>query len=224
MKTKASFDREARRVHGAAVALAALVAVRLLSGAPAHALYLDEDRDLSVRLRAYTQTSMATQHYEVQSDPPTGVGQIVSQRNFFNPEFDAKFPGGPSSRPDFAGIIYPGPSPYAAPRPNAKQLPPPAVPKDVPPSFSACPGSGDRVHAVWALEYYSTMLAQSVPNIELHLYGRGTHGGGGTDRGGTPLGTWQLRFIEWFRDLGFLGKPGEETRAARDVAAWAAKR
>jgi endo-1,4-beta-xylanase len=30
-----------------------------------------------------------------------------------------------------------------------------------------------------------------------------------------------LRFIDWFRDLGFLQKPGVETRAARDVAAFA---
>lgn len=27
--------------------------------------------------------------------------------------------------------------------------------------------------------------------------------------------------MDWFRDLGFLGKPGEETRAAKDVAEYA---
>ena len=36
-----------------------------------------------------------------------------------------------------------------------------------------------------------------------------------------PMGTWQYRFIDWFRDLGFLQKPGVETKAARDVAAFA---
>jgi len=46
--------------------------------------------------------------------------------------------------------------------------------------------------------------------------------GGLTDRGGLPLGTWQFRFIDWFRDLGFLEAPGTETRAARDVATRAA--
>jgi endo-1,4-beta-xylanase len=40
-----------------------------------------------------------------------------------------------------------------------------------------------------------------------------------TDRNDIPLGTWQFRFIDWFRDLGFLQKPGVETKAARDVAA-----
>ena len=42
--------------------------------------------------------------------------------------------------------------------------------------------------------------------------------GGLTDRNDIPLGTWQFRFIDWFRDLGFLQKPGVETKAARDVA------
>jgi hypothetical protein len=41
--------------------------------------------------------------------------------------------------------------------------------------------------------------------------------GGLTDRNGIPLGTWQERFIDWFRDLGFLQKPGVETKAARDI-------
>jgi hypothetical protein len=34
-----------------------------------------------------------------------------------------------------------------------------------------------------------------------------------------PFGTWQDRFIDWFRDLGFLGKPGVETKAAQEIAA-----
>ena len=46
--------------------------------------------------------------------------------------------------------------------------------------------------------------------------------GGLTDRGDIPLGTWQARFVDWFRDLGFLQKPGVETKAARDVAAFVA--
>jgi len=68
------------------------------------------------------------------------------------------------------------------------------------------------------MEYYSAMLMKGVPNIEMHLYGNGVHGGAMTDRRGIPFGTWQTRFIEWFRDLGFLEKAGVETKAARDVA------
>ena len=44
--------------------------------------------------------------------------------------------------------------------------------------------------------------------------------GGLTDRNDTPFGTWQYRFIDWFRDLGFLQKPGVETKAAKDIAAF----
>jgi len=133
---------------------------------------------------------------------------------------------GTTSRPDFAGIIYPGPSPFA------RNRTPPPIPRTAPPAFVVCGGSGDRGHAVWAIEYFNAMLALSVPNIEMHIYGNGRHpgdalpdgsrmSGGLTDRNGIPFGTWQDRFIDWFRDLGFLQKPGVETKAARDSAAFA---
>jgi len=121
---------------------------------------------------------------------------------------------GITSRPDFVGIIYPGPSPFAHNRT------PPPIPRNVPPAFITCAGSGDKGHAVWAIEYFNAMLALSVPNIEMHLYGNGRHGGGLTDRNDIPFGTWQYRYIDWFRDLGFLQKPGVETKAAKDIAAF----
>jgi acetyl esterase/lipase len=139
---------------------------------------------------------------------------------------DASDPrAGISSRPDFIGVIYPGPSPFA------RNRTPPPIPRNVPPSFVVCAGSGDRGHAVWAMEYFSAMLAASVPNIEMHIYANGRHpgdplpdgsrmSGGLTDRNGIPFGTWQVRFLEWFRDLGFLQKPGVETKAAKDTAAF----
>lgn len=133
---------------------------------------------------------------------------------------------GISSRPDFVGIIYPGPSPFA---PNHRA---PAIPRTVPPAFIACAGSGDRVHAVWAMQYYSAMLDLGVPNIEMHLYGTGRHPGealpdgsrmsaGLSGRNNFPMTTWQVRFIDWFRDLGFLQNPGVQTRAALESEAFA---
>ena len=120
-----------------------------------------------------------------------------------------------------------------SPTPFARNRTAPPIPKDVPPAFLVCGGAGDRAHAVWALEYYQAMLMAGVPNVELHLYGNGRHpgdplpdggrmSGGLTDRNGIPYGTWQYRFIDWARDLGFLQKPGIETRAAKDVAAFVA--
>lgn len=144
-------------------------------------------------------------------------------------EFDKKnsTPGDPlagvSSRPDFVGIIYPGPSPFARGRTA------PAIPRNAPPAWITCGGAGDRIHALWAVEYYMAMLAVGLPNVEMILYGNGRHpgdplpdgsrmSGGLTDRGGIPFGAWPLRFIDWFRDLGFLAKPGVETKAEKDLA------
>ena len=119
---------------------------------------------------------------------------------------------GVSARPDFVALVYPGPTPFA-------RAPATPIPRNAPPSFITCAGSGDAVHAVWADEYFGAMLKARVPNLEMHIYGNGVHANGLKDREGTPFGTWQDRFVDWFRDLGFLGKPGVETKAARDVAA-----
>jgi endo-1,4-beta-xylanase len=131
---------------------------------------------------------------------------------------------GVSSRPDFVGLVYPGPTPFAR---GAH----PAIPLNTPPAFITCGGAGDRVHAIWAAEYLAAMLKAGIPNVEMHIYGNGRHpgdalpdgsrmSGGLTDRNGIPFGTWQERFVDWFRDLGFLQKPGVETKAAKDVAAF----
>jgi endo-1,4-beta-xylanase len=129
-----------------------------------------------------------------------------------------------SSRPDFAALIYPGPSPFA----NAGTS---AIPRDAPPAFFVSAGWGDWIHAVWANEYFTALLNDGVPNVEIHIYARGHHPGdkvgpgeppstgGLTDRGFIAYGMWPDRFIDWFRDLGFLNKPGIETQAAKDVAA-----
>jgi acetyl esterase/lipase len=129
-----------------------------------------------------------------------------------------------SSRPDFAALIYPGPSQFA--RGGT-----PVIPRDIPPSFITCAGWGDWIHAVWATEYFTAMLNDGVPNVEMHIYARGHHpgdkvgegeppsSGGLTDRGFIAYGKWAERYLDWFRDLGFLNAPGIETQAAKDVAA-----
>ena len=129
---------------------------------------------------------------------------------------------GVSARPDFVSLVYPGPTPFA--RGGS-----PAIPRNTPPAFIMCGGAGDRIHAIWATEYFSAMLQAGIPNVESHIYGNGRHPGdqlsdgsrmsaGLADRNGIPFGKWQDRFIEWFRDLGFLQKPEIETKAAHDIA------
>ena len=165
--------------------------------------------------------------------------ELATPAGLFWKEFDEKnnVAGNPfaavSSRPDFVGVVYPGPTPFTVPRgPNAvADWKAPAIPKDAPPSFIVCAGWGDRVHASWANDCFTAMLNAGIPNVEMHIYARGRHPGdpvnpgdppstgGLTNRGGIAFGTWHDRYIEWMRDVGFLGKPGVETQAARDVAA-----
>ena len=156
--------------------------------------------------------------------------ELAAPAAIFFEEFDQKNSeaedplAGITARPDFVGLVYPGPTPFA-------RGGNPPIPRNAPPSFITCPGSGDRVHAIWADEYFGAMLRAGIPNLEMHVYGHGRHPGeelpdgsrmaaGVADRKGIPFGTWQDRFIDWARDLGFLGKPGEETKAAREVEAF----
>jgi hypothetical protein len=70
------------------------------------------------------------------------------------------------------------------------------------------------------MDYFRAMLNRSIPNIEMHIYGNGGHAGGLRDRNDTPFGTWQNRFIDWYRDLGFLEESGVVTKAAQDSEAF----
>ena len=146
-------------------------------------------------------------------------GEPSANAALFYEKFDAenRDPSDPlagvSSRPDFVGLIYTGPS--AITKDPASVV----IPKDVPPAFLASASYGEDRHTIWSFEYYMAMLKEKVPNIEIHMYGNGWHGGGIKDRGGIPYGTWGDRYIDWFRDLGFLGKPGSPTKAAADIEA-----
>ena len=67
-----------------------------------------------------------------------------------------------SSRPDFVALVYPGPTPFAR---GGK----PPIPRNTPPAFIICGGAGDRVHAMWATEYFTAMLQAGIPNVEMHM-------------------------------------------------------
>ncbi len=146
--------------------------------------------------------------------------ELAAPAGLFFEDFDRKFSdpsdplAGVSARPDFVGLVYPGPTPFT-------RAPETKIPANCPPSFIVCAGVDDRVHAIWADEYFSPMLKAGVPNLEMHIYGHGGHGGSIGERKGIPFGTWPDRYLDWFRDLGFLNKPGVQTKAAKDVASYA---
>jgi hypothetical protein len=68
--------------------LAALVALTFAQ--PAAALYLDEDQNVSLRTRIYSQASISTNVFQGDSTPAFRQGQLVQNRFFFNPELEAK--------------------------------------------------------------------------------------------------------------------------------------
>ncbi len=103
-----------------------------------------------------------------------------------------------SSRPDFILDVYGSGNVAAAPR-------------NAPPTFITVAGQDDAGHAAPSLALASALLAAGATQVEIHLYAHGGHANGMKDRNGIPFGTWQDRFVEWFRDLGFLGKPGTPT-------------
>lgn len=123
---------------------------------------------------------------------------------------------GVSARPDFVGVIYTRPTLFT-------KFPETAIPSNVPPSFIACAGAGDEVNALWATDYFTPMLKSGVPNLEMYIYDRGGHGVKREGAAGIPYGMWIDRYMDRFCDLGFLSKPGEETKAAHDVAEYAKK-
>ncbi len=57
----------------------------------AEAIYLDQEQNVSLRLRAYSQVSIRAENSEQDTIPAVATGQVVSHRNFYNPELDAKF-------------------------------------------------------------------------------------------------------------------------------------
>lgn len=103
-----------------------------------------------------------------------------------------------SCRPDWAVLVYPGWAVGTLDMSN--------VPKDLPPTFLVCAGTGDVFHAKQTVEFYNALFEvgrQMKPalDLEMHIYGVGGHGGAISARKGIPFGTWQERFYDWAGDL-----------------------
>lgn len=62
----------------------------LLAAHGARAIYLDEDQNITLRARIYSQAAIRIDDSQVETVPTTKSGQLIQQRNFFNPELDAK--------------------------------------------------------------------------------------------------------------------------------------
>jgi hypothetical protein len=87
------------------------------------------------------------------------------------------------------------------------------VPPNLPPTFLVCAGTGDAGHAKATVEFYNALfeVVKSMKpkplNIEMHIYGTGSHGGSIGPRKGIPFGTWPQRLIDWAVDLNLFPAP-----------------
>jgi hypothetical protein len=61
-----------------------------LNAIAAHAIYLDEDQNVTLRARIYSQGAIRIEPSSVDTEPVTFAGQLIQHRNFANPELDAK--------------------------------------------------------------------------------------------------------------------------------------
>jgi hypothetical protein len=87
-------------------ALALVFACGLARSAPA--IYLDQDQQISLRARIYSQASIRTNDSQLDTVPKTEDGQLVQHRNFFNPELDAKLTSYTAWMKDtFLGVLAP---------------------------------------------------------------------------------------------------------------------
>ncbi len=67
-------------------------------------------------------------------------------------------------------------------------------------------------------EYFTPMLKAKVPNLEMQIYGRGTHGGSISPRDGTPLRDVAGPYIRMVPRPRVPGEAGVETKAAKESA------
>ncbi len=110
-----------------------------------------------------------------------------------------------SCRPDWVALVYPGWTPETIDMSK--------IPKDLPPTFLVCAGTGDVFHAKETVDFYNGLfevgknMKPKPLNIEMHIYGSGGHGGSISPRNGIPFGTWPSRFVEWAADLKLM--PGK---------------
>ena len=63
--------------------------VLVLMASPAGAFFLDKGRNFDVRFRGYSQINIAGEDTR-DGNPDISAGTLLNQRNFYNPEFDAK--------------------------------------------------------------------------------------------------------------------------------------
>ena len=96
---------------------------------------------------------------------------------------------------DFVSLVYPA---YFLPDRSSSQLVEEVAPADAPVPAFLVHALNDRIPARNSVVYAEAVAAQGVA-AEVHLYARGGHGFGLTQRGKLPVGDWPQLWMEWLR-------------------------
>jgi hypothetical protein len=78
----------------------------LFAATAVRAIYLDDEQNITLRARFYSQSSIRIEDSSVDTEPITKRGQLIQQRNFFNPELDAKLTSYTSWMHGVAGLDW----------------------------------------------------------------------------------------------------------------------
>jgi acetyl esterase/lipase len=100
-----------------------------------------------------------------------------------------------STKPDFAGLFYPGLNPELIGLAGTKDT--------FPPVFIMNGGQDKTTPAGNCIELYKILTSKQV-STELHIYAKGEHGfDSGVERG-YGISMWRESFIAWLKDAGFI--------------------
>ena len=100
-----------------------------------------------------------------------------------------------NTKPDFAGLFYPGLNPELINLARVKD--------SVPPVFIINGGQDKTTPADNCIELYKALTSKHI-STELHIYAKGVHGfDSGLERG-YGISIWRESFVAWLKDTGFI--------------------
>jgi acetyl esterase/lipase len=100
-----------------------------------------------------------------------------------------------NTKPDFAGLFYPGLNPELISLAGKKD--------SFPPVFIMNGGQDKTTPAANCIELYKILTLKNV-STELHIYAKGEHGfDSGVERG-YGISLWRESFVAWLKDTGFI--------------------
>jgi acetyl esterase/lipase len=100
-----------------------------------------------------------------------------------------------NTKPDFAGLFYPGLNPGLINLAGSKDT--------MPPVFMINGGQDNVTPAGNCIELFKVLTSRHF-NVELHIYAIGQHGFDSGEGRGYGISTWRDTFIAWLKDTGFI--------------------